>query len=520
MKTTRVLLLVLCFAFATSVRADEVDAAKVLKQTPENGSLPLWTKPGADARHDLGELARDRESGVFLVGFPKKGKGTAWCVSTKHRLLITNAHVADIFHESGGKMLAIPNGSSQIYTVEKVWYHPGVRRYLKENEELSVRSIDPKDGDVDPLCPDLAVMQLSRDGPDLTVEFALATAGELKKLYAQPAAMVGFPGTDTIGWPELGEKAGATYHDGVISRLTDFQLSVSAPAAELQCVQHTMSSWSGFSGSPVFLSSGRVAAVHNMARTEKSKQSDVLKSIPHGIRADCVIELLVYHKLDQKVSFKIDSSNVALDRWTQPDERTEKARADLAKAMELLKLAKELYRQRDYQKVVEKCSQALQIAPNLPYGYKLRGTAIFAFCCRKKGVKDLLTLALKDAVAAEKLQPTDPQCTIQKCRVLSFIAFDSGDKTLYAPVIEELSNLLTSEGIADDVRAEAYSARAFAHNKTGKKKAALCDHNEAVRLSPTEPQMFAARAAFLEDAGRDDEARIDFARAQELRQKK
>lgn len=41
------------------------------------------------------QATRALRKGVFLVGF-SGGHGTAWVISKKHRLLATNAHVADI----------------------------------------------------------------------------------------------------------------------------------------------------------------------------------------------------------------------------------------------------------------------------------------------------------------------------------------------------------------------------------------------------------------------------------------
>src|SRR5205085_1261535 len=149
-----------------------------------------------------------------------QGHGTAWVVSKEHRLLVTNAHVADIMHP-GGTMEAMLNGTSHSYTVAKAWYHPGVRRFLERDTSLSVRSADPADGPVDPISPDVAVLQLAAGGPELPAELPMATAGELAELFAQSAGILGFPGYNT-GWPAPGRKAAATFHDGVISRLTDF----------------------------------------------------------------------------------------------------------------------------------------------------------------------------------------------------------------------------------------------------------------------------------------------------------
>ena len=83
-------------------------------------------------------------------------------------------------------MVAITNGTAQPYTVEKIWYHPGVRRFLRNERSLVVRSTKPGDGPVDPSSPDLAVLQLSSAGPPLPNQLSFATPSELDVLFAQP----------------------------------------------------------------------------------------------------------------------------------------------------------------------------------------------------------------------------------------------------------------------------------------------------------------------------------------------
>ncbi|HLW66306.1 MAG TPA: serine protease, partial [Gemmataceae bacterium] len=380
MKPVRILFVSLLLSCPGAAMAQETEAAKFLGQTAENGSLPIWSKPEGDARLELGKAARANERGVFLIGYPKKGFGTGWVISKKNRLLITNAHVADIMHDAGGKLLAIPSGSSDVYQVEKVWYHPGVRRFLKGNTTLSIRSTDPNEGDIDPHSPDLALLQLSANGPDLTVEFTPATPDEWASLFAQPVAITGFPGTDTTTWPALGDSAAMTYHEGVISRTTNFEMNAGAPPAERQFLQYTMATWGGFSGSPVFLPNGHIAGVHNSASFKQNSGTGESKSIPHGIRVDCVLELLVSLHFEVRVPFTIDASKINLDRWTRPDERSEKARADYAKAVALVAEADRLSSfQHQHDAAEEKCIEAIKLAPGYAWAWSVRSAAMSNF---------------------------------------------------------------------------------------------------------------------------------------------
>jgi hypothetical protein len=113
---------------------------------------------------DLNRAARRVKRGLVLVGHPRRGHGTAFVISRKHRLLATAAHVADHAFEEDG-MLAVPEGSTTEYHVVRVWFHPGIVRKLDEG--LFARSERPDDGEIAYRVPDVAVIQLSDDGPEL-----------------------------------------------------------------------------------------------------------------------------------------------------------------------------------------------------------------------------------------------------------------------------------------------------------------------------------------------------------------
>jgi tetratricopeptide (TPR) repeat protein len=518
------LLLALTLPAAALGQPKTPDPGKLLGQTPETGALPLWSQPSADARQDLGKQARAAERGVILLGFPKVGTGTGWVISKKNRLVVTNAHVADLMHRTDGKLLAIPSGTSQLYKVEKAWYHPGVRRFLKNSPNLSVRSTDPKDGPVDPASPDLAVVRLAAGGPDLETEFAPAAEAEVAELFAQPAAIFGFPGHDTKGWPGLGEEAAATYHDGVVSRLTDFQFRPGGPYAERQFVQYTMSEWGGFSGSPVFLRSGRVAAVHNMARTVEDKGSGERKVIPHGVRVDCVFELLVHHKLADKVPFKIDESKVLVERWLKPDPRTEKALADFDKAEQLVIQARlDIFTKQEFKKGIDKCNKALDLLPSYAPAYQVRSYGwnnYFGFHQDNLNTEqklDYLQRAYDDIQKYMQLLPSDQAGPVIACQVKNNAGIVQDAARPLRESLSILNKVLEVEGLKASTRAEAHSYRATAHDFLGNADAARRDHGEALRLMPEVPILWENRALFWDKNGRPDLAAADRAKAREVR---
>lgn len=492
------------------------EAPQPAADDPAAGALPA--SPSSEQRQDLGTTAREMAGGVFLLG-GEAGRGSAWVISKKHRLLVTNAHVADIRHASAGKMVAVQNGTDKFYNVEKVWYHPGVRRYLK-GHRLSIRSSDPEEGEIDSHAPDLAILQLGSDGPDLQTEFIPAGLDELGKIFAQPVAIMGFPGHDTHGLPRQGESAAATFHSGVVSRITDFQFNNGTPAAEHQFVQYTMSTWGGFSGSPVFLPSGRVVCVHNSS--DFDRRGDEVRSIPHGIRVDCVLEMLVHHKLDDLVSFEFDKSALSIKRWIEPDARTEKARADLARAAEIVEQADAIYEQSNYMEAAKKCEEALELLPTYAPAYTCRAKIFYVAWVESNDwpterAMIVLNQALSDATRANQLTPS-VEIMLQMCRVRNAMTWETDDTSHSDKVVLVLTPLLENEKALDTLaRASTFQVRANSYNQIGQNDKALADYNESVRLDPQNPGRYEARGRFLESMKRAGEASADFLYADKLR---
>ena len=257
----------------------------------------------------LSDLVRRVMPSVFLVGNENVGKGSAFVISQQHRLLATNAHVADLLRKSGS-MLAVQNESSHFFKIDKVWYHPGVVRQRADGAK--VRSQSPSDDAVYPYSPDVAVLHVAGDD-ELPPAFTCASPEELDRVFAERICMLGFPGHDTTAWPKPGEEAKASFREGYVAHVTDFQRNGNADKRDLQFVQCDIKSWFGFSGSPILLSNGHVAAVQNSIT--KVEQNGMTASLTHGIRIDCLWELLVFHGLDGKVSVPISKADLRLERF-------------------------------------------------------------------------------------------------------------------------------------------------------------------------------------------------------------
>lgn len=499
------------------VQAQPTDGvAESLGLGPDRNALPIWTNASGSAKRELGKFVRSSHQIVMIIG-NRTGYGTGFVISKKHRLVATNAHVADIAQRAG-KFVAVTNGTAQAYPVEKSWYHPGLKRYLRGQPSLVIRSEDPKDGPVYPRSPDLAVLQLGSAGPELPQQVTFASAREVDAMFAQPVGILGFPSHDYNAWPAVGSEASATYHDGVVSRLTDFNLNGGGPASKRQFVQYTLATWSGFSGSPVFLANGRVVAIHNMARYDQGAGGDI-KSIAHGIRVDCLWELLVHHKLDDKVSIPVERSSLDIARWLKPDETAEKFR----RAIVLAAKADQLIAQKKYSEGIRLANEATELAPSFPEPYFIRSTGYinYVFDNHRQIAKstsiEQLGFARSQIRKYIRLAPTDPEGITQLATVLNNTSYLTKDRNQMRTALSLADRLLRSDNISNALRAKAHSVRAVSYSNLREDATALAEHNEALRLDPKNPSLWETRADYWRNLGRTSLYQSDMRRAQQLR---
>ena len=495
---------------------------KSLGLGPEKGSMPIWSMPEATARQNLGQSARTMNRAVMLVGHPEGGSGTGFVISRKHRLLATNAHVADVFHEAGA-MFAIQNETAAVYRVDKVWYHPGVVRKVGGARMTLARTTRPGAGPVYPGCPDVAVLRLKEGGPELPAEFTLATPEEVATLFAQPVAMLGYPSHDTDRWPALGDTPQATYHDGVISRMTDFDYNPSVPPKHRQFLQHTLAGWFGFSGSPVFLANGHVVAVHNSLRTRE--RQGLTARLSHAVRVDCLWELLVHHGLDDKVPVPVEKSSLDLARYAKPDPRLERLVAALFTAGEALLLAAD----GKHEQAVKKCDEAEDLAPGLPFVHATGAGVLLHYAV--ENAKQLpydqhirvLNAALESAKQYVALAPSDPMAFILVAEIQMRIASrlrersvpEARDRVQLA--MDIVDSLLEHEGLAATMQARALKIRGDARlDWLADRSGALADYNKAIELHPENGDLYYARARYWDAVGQTEMAKAERRRAAEI----
>lgn len=460
---------------------------------------------------DLPETVRHLKDGVFLVGNSEGGYGTAFVISKEHRLLATNAHVADIGHETGLDLLAIRNGSADVYEVERIAYHPGLLRNLAGS--LPIRSMNPYDGEVLPHCADVAVLQLG-SGPDLPVEFELATPEEVKSCFARPVAMLGFPGHDMGNWPEDGEKAVATFRQGVISRLTDFDGNADVPIDKAQRAQHTMENWFGFSGAPIFLPNGHVILI-NHSTGVVSPSGPLPAQLSFGIRVDCLWESSAYHHADWGLPIPIDKSDLRLHRFFRSDPNGR----DFRRAVQLQSEGLLLGRAGQYDEAIKKCNEAISLAPAFAEAYYRRWACYYGSWASQTSVihdpkrEDLLGRALDDLEEFLAMMPSDPRGPIAYARTLTAMRRSTGNNSC-PEAVRILTALLESDRLDREARAAALSVRAWAR---GLEHKSLSDIDEAIRPQPFDAAILAFRRFYWAQHGRIDLALEDHTRELELR---
>lgn len=483
----------------------ESDPISEILELKSKGSLPIWEKPSKEEFKNLTDAVYSLNDGIFILGNSKGGYGTAFVISKEHELLATNAHVADIGYMSGEELLAIRNDSTEVYNVDQIYYHPGLMRKL--GGSLPVRSRDPKDGEVIERSADVAVVKLKK--ANLSHEFKIATKDELDKLFAQSVGMLGYPGHDTINWPAIGEKPKSTFRAGVISRLTDFYGNANANKEELQHVQHTMSNWFGFSGSPIFLSNGHVVAINNSTRS--ISKGNLSTTLSYGIRIDTLWELLAFHGLEKKVA--IDSKPQLVDRFKKID----KKEIDYRKAVDLVTKARLKRNSGELYEGATLLNEAIKLAPKYYMAYLTRSN-IYNIYANSSGVsnRDKIQYAkwgLADAKKAVELEPSDPWTMIfysYAHSVLSKIQGNEEDRE--ARLI--LTNLLNSNVLNKSQTSEALKYRAGTWNYSDERM--LTDLNNSIELEPFNTGSFIGRSHYWNFNGRPDLAAIDIKRCDEL----
>jgi len=511
-------LFLLFFALSPAASAQD-NVAEQLGLTPQTGSLPVWTQPTAEA--DLSQHARAVSRSIMIVGDPEGGYGTAFVISRDHRLLATNAHVADILHEAG-RMLGIGNESSQVFEIDQAWYHPGVIRTKEEGSYL-FRSTDPALGKVSPLSADVAVLHVAGDDP-LPDALVLADPSEVEDLFARPVSMIGFPGHDTVSWPGIGQKVQATYRQGVVARATDFFNNSSVNAPDRQYLQHTMQSWGGFSGSPIFLANGHVAALHNSGSTWANKGR--VASLAYGVRVDCLWELLAHHHLADKVAVPLPAEKLRLARFAVEDPRI----GQYQQARDLVERGRILALERKYVEAGDLFKAAIELMPNYEKAHLLKAQNHTQYVINvmggvpgavRNGQLPRLITQLELTLAHQKkllqLQPTDSELPLVVAITQWNLEMARGEqkRPFESPHLRTLaSEILKLDPLPATTRANAYVVYGLSFADARK---SIPWKTKAIEICPFDYPLYEDRASIYEATRQTALAAADRRRAKELK---
>ena len=313
--------------------------------TPQGARLlPTKQSPSIVALNRL-------KPGVILLGCHGGGYGTGFVISKKQRLIATAADVADHMIESGHRMVAVLHGTLLFYRVERVWYHPRITR--KFDEGLYAFSDDPRDGEIADFVPDVAVIQLSADGPELPEELILAGSDEFQPLEGRAATVIGYGDSAEKCWPVMSQPATATLAAAVLRRSTDDFERVDRPIEKLQWVWFESNLEDGMSGAPVFLQNGHVIAV--VARRDSWRGIEA--PLCDSYRVDCLRELLAHYRL-----YDLDPNALA-DSLPNPVSRPDPLRQQCRTARQFIREAEVLRRAGDYFAASRRCNEVLGLFP-------------------------------------------------------------------------------------------------------------------------------------------------------------
>ena len=350
------------------------------------GCLGWWQWQSLRTQRELSDAAEVVKHSLLLIGYPGDPNdptsqlviATGFLIDVDHRLVATNAHVGDMQTKSA-TLLAFPNGSTERYEIERVYYHPGGVRISSYG--LRKRSVARADGVVDQFSPDVAILQLKDNGkpfPQGMKKVELATPEEIQTLSNPAVGMSGYPGA-TTQFPTQGTVLSADSRFGNINRITAFdQSTTQGDWRNNQLVAYTMATAGGFSSAPLFLKNGHVVAINNSHRVEDGTTQT------YGIRIDCLWELLAsyreQHGADKLIpppsGWDQGQLHAHVDPSVQdPIDTSATVAAALLQAANLLDTSiastavQQAFNQNDFDGKIAICNQAVSQASQFPFVY-------------------------------------------------------------------------------------------------------------------------------------------------------
>ena len=196
-------------------QVDRLSAATRFRELKQCLSAPRRSVQATGQRAEV-ELALESASdrlwpGPVLLRHLGPGHGSGFAFSRRRRLAGTAALVADYAFEARRKSMQVSPEGSVVYRVFHVWYHSLIMRWGLD-DALYARSAYPGDREFPNRVPDLAILELSMDVPELQLECAIATIMKWRLWVARPGPGSGCSPRSiwrhpTDGWLDLSGRA-------------------------------------------------------------------------------------------------------------------------------------------------------------------------------------------------------------------------------------------------------------------------------------------------------------------------
>lgn len=478
---------------------DRGSAASGAQQPPANGAPP----------GNFSEVVERSRQGVFLAGNPARGTtGTAFVISRSLRVLATSARVADVTDR------VVLNQGRTVYRVVKKWYHPGLIRRMDDGR-TTVHSADPADGEVDVASPDLALLQLEASGPNLPAELPLAGIEDVLQIQASAFGVLGFPGQKDQGVANSDLLASASFLKGNVSRTTGYNGEAGATPARQQLVHLSVPLLPGFSGSPVILSDGRVAAVAN-------PRAGGAGQLGSGVRTDALWELIRFADLQGRIPGAPERIQIVTP--PQPDPRVEALR----RAMRLVDEAADFRHHHEFEEATEHLEEAIELLPDYWKAYWMRGVSIDHSIKHGKSLPTEARLKLHRAAMADHVK-ADGLYRGGFGRPNVRIVLDAAREQInIGRLANDASSFQSAVALLDDpsVLGSVGTQRGYLLALRGSVKmdlkdlpGALKDLSAAISADPESADFYTARALVLQQLGQGGLAAADSRKAEELHAK-
>jgi tetratricopeptide (TPR) repeat protein len=180
----------------------------------------------------------------------------------------------------------------------------------------------------------------------------------------------------------------------------------------------------------------------------------------------------------------------------------------------------------EYRAAIEKCTEALALAPNYAGALFSRGTVFTTYLRDRWYVLNperrlaLAGAAFRDGARSAELWPASNPARLNYYAAVIYLARARSAPDICKEALAGLDALLKRgwpyTPLTDYERAFRFNVRAQAHQFLGKLKEAEDDYARSIHANPGTPLWYQMRAQFWEQTGRADLAEKDWSQAEQL----